>query len=247
MAAPKPRDPALIGSPYRVPGPVAPPTGAELPAFRRRSWRLGLSFVAVVGSMLAHASLLAASALGAGDAAAAPAFERSGFGTGAFVVHAEFTTPQFGCAWPPPPALAECFGPSTLRMGPYTLEPFTAYGEGARSERTWESVPFPFPEHDERDMAEALFHDELNECARSAERDGWQGGGRVFVRVARGEDGAAMTQVLPLDEEANHAGLLCCLRRSQSHLAPEIRPGSTTRYVFTAPPGEAVTLTPEPI
>ena len=246
MAKASPRDPVIEGSPYRVPGPVAPSPSVELPAFRRRSWRLGLTFAAVVGSLFVHASLLAASALGR-PTAAPPASEKSQFGTGAFVVHPEFTWPQFGCAWPPPPAIAACFDVDTLRRGPYTLEPFTGYGEAARSDVSWAPVPSPLPQHDDREAASAIFHDELSECAQAAATDGFRGEGRVFVRVTRDETGAALTQVLPLDEEANHAGLLCCLRMSQSNLAAEMRPGTTVRYVLTVPPGQGLTLTPDPM
>ena len=167
--------------------------------------------------------------------------------TGALYVQAEIVTSPHLCAWPPSPAVAACFDVDTLKQLPFRLDAFTYYGEQAASTQSWAFVLFSYPETEPRDFALAAHYSDVHECAEIAGHAGWGGGGRVFVRVTKDKEGVALTQVLPLDEEANHAGLLCCLRQSQGHVAGAMRPGTTIRYVLTSPPGQGITLTPNPL
>lgn len=240
-------DGSLPRAPYRAPWPVPLAPSAPLPAFRRRSVRLGLVGATVLGSFLAHGSLLAALALDHDQSTETPPVHARETTTGALYLQPEFLSLPHVCAWPPSPAVAACFDVDTLKQLPFQLDGFTYYGEQAASTQSWANVLSPYPEDEPRDLALAAHYVAVHECAEIAERAGWGGGGRVFVRVTMDKDGAALTQVLPLDEAANHAGLLCCLRLSQGHVAGAMRPGTTIRYVLTNPPGQGVTLTPNPL
>ena len=236
-------------SPYRSPATLeaAPPSRLPRPlSFRARRLRPGLGAVAVVGSFLAHGAVLAASAMSVSDPPAAELPPpRPRFPGGAFFVHAELNSHM--CTFPPSEALAACFDRSALDARPVFTSPTEAYGHDAHSSVTWSWVRYPFMNLGaNNEMASALLDEGLRECAETAREAGWSGKGRVFVRVAYQPAGGVIAQVLPLDSEADHAGLLCCLRRSQSPLASAMRPGTTVRYTLTDGP-EGVTLVPPPL
>lgn len=242
--------PAPPGSPCRSPAAidVALPSHWPRPiSFRPRTFRPGLRELALLGSLLAHGVLLAASAsIAPAPAAVSPApHPRPRFPSGAFFVQAE-SHPHM-CTFPPSEALAACFDRAALDARYLFTSPAEAYGYDAASQVTWRWVRYPFMNvRDAPDMAGSLLYEGLRECAETAKQAGWSGKGRVFVRVAYQPAGGVLAHVLPLDSEADHPGLLCCLRQSQVPLASAMRPGTTVRYTFTDSP-ERVTLTPPPL
>ncbi len=247
--SPRAEPAAPRGSPYRSPASLDAALPSRLPrpaSFRVRRLRPGLGALALVGSFLAHGAVLAASAMSVSDPPAAELPPpRPRFHSGAFFVHAE-VNPHM-CTFPPSEALAACFDRSALDARPVFTSPTEAYGYDAHSSVTWSWVRYPFMNLGaDSEMASALLDEGLRECAETAREAGWSGKGRVFVRVAYQPAGGVIAQVLPLDSEADHAGLLCCLRQSQSPLASAMRPGTTVRYTLTDGP-EGVTLDPPPL
>lgn len=253
--SPRAEAPAPGGSPYRSPAAVDPAIPSDLPrpvSFRARSFRPGRRAFVLLGSLLAHAALLGVSALSAAGGAAAHSqtAPRPRFHSGAFLVHAESV--PVGCDSRPSEALTACFDRSTLDARYLFTSPSEAYGYDARSPVSWERVPFPFmvlgtDDRSEREIAESMLEDDLGQCANTAREAGWSGKGRVFVRVGHEKDGGAVAQVLPLDSEADHPGLLCCVRKSQLALASAMRPGTTVRYTLTDDTSAGLTLTPPPL
>lgn len=241
--------PAPQGSPYRSPGPLDPTLVSRLPPpapLRARPLRPGLRGLTLLGSLLAHAAILATSALSAPTSAnATSAPPRPHHAGGAFFVHAELY--PGGCGFPPPESVTACFDRSVLDERVRFTSPAMAYGYAADPHVTWERIPFPLLSlPDGGDGAEWMLEEGLRECADTAKQAGWTGKGRVFVRVTYEAGGGALTQVLPLDSEADHPGLLCCLRKSQLPVASVMREGTTVRYTFTDGP-EGISVTPPPL
>lgn len=232
-------------SPYRIAAPTSAPAPPKNP-FRPRLFRPTAHGLAIVASLIVHGVVLTASALSASKAPP-PAEEdtASRFHTGAFVLHAE-DFPVF-CNWPPPPEVADCFDRATLLKANYFAPRFNAYGTEATTLTTSTSIPYPLNVYDDPETASYQLDESLRECARTAREGGWSGDGRVFVRVAQEKGKGVIAQALPLDEAANHPGLLCCLRHSQLPVASTMRPDSTVRYTFSTSTEQGITLSPPPL
>lgn len=233
-------------SPYRV---LAEPS-ADSPSprnnpFRPRLFRPTAQGLAILASLVVHAVVLTASALSASPEPPPPDdTEATRFHSGAFVLHAEDF--PFFCNWPPPSHLTGCFDRATLQKASYYTSRFEAYGADADGPTTAQ-FPYPLINYGDPEMASYELDQSLNECARTARVEGWKGEGRVFVRVTNRKAEGAVAQAFPMDPEANHPGLLCCIRSSQLPLASTMKPDTTVRYTLSAPVDEPVTLTPPPL
>jgi hypothetical protein len=107
-----------------------------------------------------------------------------------------------------------------------------AFGCLAGAHDGWERIELSNLALPDRDSASRLFRDAAFECAGNAAQTGWRGRGRVFVRVSRGEDGEAIATTAPLDDDARHDGLLCCLRQAQAPVVSRLRAGGAVRFVL---------------
>ena len=93
----------------------------------------------------------------------------------------------------------------------------------------------------ERDVTLRRIRWAAGECANQAAQTGWRGRGRVFVRVNRRDDGAAIATTTALGEEPRDEALLCCLRQAQTPVVAMLRPGGAVRYVLVFSPDPAQT------
>jgi hypothetical protein len=195
-----------------------------------------------VGSAFAHAVLMLVLPGEATEPTAAPSVEPPHRGPSLFSMALEDPQAQ-RCPGPPMPALAACFEREALSAHDYRLSPGVAYGALVEQPFSWRALA---PTGGVADVDAALFHTSVAGCADVAKGAGWSGGGRVFVRVARGADGQARTQAWSLDDEARDPRLVCCLRESQALLAARVPPGQEVRYVmrFAA---EGIELSPNPL
>lgn len=167
----------------------------------------------------------------------------SQYASGAFFVHADLWETGEDPYWPLPEGVEMCFDRTAIEATGRRASTVEAYGYEAGAPRSWERFDWPedFVLPDE-EPEYSPFHNDLRSCTRTAVAAGWSGKGQVFVRVTS-ERRSLLVQALPRDSEANHPGLLCCVRKSQVMLARYMSPGETVRYLLGAD-GDWITLVP---
>lgn len=227
-------------SPYRIQPSSAEPEACARPAARAR---VSPSRAPWAASFAAHTAVLGALALAQTplnatvplDPNEPPSDDRE------LYVHAEESRPAFPSSWadtwfdgigPLVPEPPPCDDPD-LPMSE-ALECLSGAQEGWARIDVHDLAMSDHESASRRVGAAALW------CADYAAREGWRGRGRVFVRVDRREDGAAIATTTPLGDDARHDALLCCLRQAQTPVASMLRPGGAVRFVlvFGADPGQ---------
>ncbi len=227
-------------SPYRTQPSSAEPEARARPAARARFRPTGGVLAA---SFAAHAALLGALALAQTplnatvplDPDEPPSDDQD------LYVHAEESRPTFPSRW-----LPDWFDgigpliPEPAARDDHDLPYSQAFECRTRPRDGWARIELSDLTFDDRDSASRLVGAAARECADYAARDGWRGRGRVFVRVDRHEDGAAIATTTPLDNDARHDALLCCLGQAQSPLVSLLHPGGAVRFVlvFGADPAQ---------
>jgi hypothetical protein len=222
-------------SPYRKPafsGRVA-----AAPRARRaltRNLRPSALIFALLGSAVAHASVLAPSAaaepstLTTADPKRDP---RLPSGDGAY-----FITTQLACGascvklGPPPPAVAACYDRETLCDAGYDVSPADAYGHLLTRDRTWISVETGDGTAPERKVATAQYRAAIDDCL-GATLHAQSESGQVFARVERRQDGTAISRVEALDGAVSPE-LVCCFREAQGVLASSLRSGAAVAFML---------------
>jgi hypothetical protein len=156
-------------------------------------------------------------------------------------VHAEENRPAFPSPW-----LQTWFD----GIGPLIPEPAArddqdlpyskAFECHAGAQDGWARIDLSDLAGSDHDSASRRVGAAARECADYAARNGWRGRGRVFMRVDRHEDGAAIATTTPLGDDARHDALLCCLRQAQAPVVSMLRPGGAVRFVlvFGADPAQ---------
>jgi hypothetical protein len=195
-----------------------------------------------MGSLLAHGALLTASAWGYTAPTPVRDGSRSHYGDGMFVLHADF--PVY---WPPPPALQACFARPAFQWGGYGTSPLESYGgEAQETTSTWTPAEAASYGTSEAESRRSVLEMTLYDCLGAAGVTGSGRAGRVFVRVARHDDGSAHAQAFALDETMNDPRLLCCFRKAQEAVLPALRPGTALRYVVTSAEDGTTLVPPTP-
>jgi hypothetical protein len=225
----------LRASPYRIQQP--PPAAPEAVSRPTTRGRFSLSRGAWAASFAAHAAVAFAVALAQTplNPTEPSTFEEPPSTEEGFSAPVDQSRPAFPFAiWPEVwfdgigPHVPSPPDPRDDRDLPYS----DAVGCPAGAPDGWARIDLSelaFPDHD---AASRLVGDAARRCADQAAQAGWAGRGRVFVRVDRHDDGAAIATTTPLGDDARNDTLLCCLRQAQAPVVSMLRPGGAVRFVL---------------
>ena len=138
--------------------------------------------------------------------------------------------------------LAACFHEDLLASEgwcSYGLEPetspFPADAPGGWVRVAAQRIP---GDSDREEPDASLVEEAMHDCMNIAAATSWKKGGRVFIRMDRVDDSTAIVRAEPLDEDARHEGLLCCLRQAQTGAARRLGDGEALRFVLHFHDGE---------